>query len=220
MVNRLCLSGPFFISCVVQSRCSGRDLATARGVVDTVHFEAVNKQSELSMNWGEIHRADFEIDVIARSDCGRMLLVEVKKTEKRCHAVAFASVFSYRATSDGMALGFRPEKAETGDRADQRRTPAVLWAGRRTRRNLLFLSWLSGSFLSRIAERQFLASSFQEPPRTTRPDPLARDPEIHSNPFRLKWIGNSYASHNKSENPVFKVSDYIGSGEGRPTPHN
>ena len=53
MVNRLCFSDPFFISCVVQSRCPGRDLTTARGVVDTVHFEVANKQSELSMNWGE-----------------------------------------------------------------------------------------------------------------------------------------------------------------------
>ncbi len=53
MINRLCFSDPFFISCVVKSRFPGRDLTTRQGVIDAVDFEVANKQSELSLNWGE-----------------------------------------------------------------------------------------------------------------------------------------------------------------------
>ena len=53
MINQLCFSDPFFISCVIQSRCPGRDLTTAEGVIETVHFEVTHKKSELSMTWGE-----------------------------------------------------------------------------------------------------------------------------------------------------------------------
>ena len=53
MINRLCFSDPFFISCVVKSLIPDRDLTTAQGVVDTVHFEATDQHSELSLNWGE-----------------------------------------------------------------------------------------------------------------------------------------------------------------------
>jgi len=52
-INRLCLSDPFFISCVIQSGFEGKDLTTPQGVVDTVHHEITDAGSEMSMTWGE-----------------------------------------------------------------------------------------------------------------------------------------------------------------------
>ncbi|MCP4753981.1 MAG: hypothetical protein GY866_24110, partial [Proteobacteria bacterium] len=52
-INRLCLSDPFFISCVVQSGYENRDLTTQSGVVDTVNYEIANPKSEMSMTWRE-----------------------------------------------------------------------------------------------------------------------------------------------------------------------
>ncbi len=52
-INRLCMSDPFFISCVFQSVCEGKNLTTGEGVVNTVHFEITDKKSEMSMTWGE-----------------------------------------------------------------------------------------------------------------------------------------------------------------------
>lgn len=52
-INRLCMSDPFFISCVVQSDFDGKELTTEEGVVDTVHHEITDRLSEMSMTWGE-----------------------------------------------------------------------------------------------------------------------------------------------------------------------
>jgi hypothetical protein len=52
-INRLCMSDPFFISCVIQSEFEGKDLTTEDGVVDTVHHEITDRLSEMSMTWGE-----------------------------------------------------------------------------------------------------------------------------------------------------------------------
>ncbi|MGE0085649.1 MAG: hypothetical protein AB7S75_14665 [Desulfococcaceae bacterium] len=52
-INRLCMSDPFFISCVIQSGFEGKDLTTPQGVVDTVHHEITDAGSEMSMTWGE-----------------------------------------------------------------------------------------------------------------------------------------------------------------------
>ncbi len=52
-INRLCMSDPFFISCVIQSEYQGKDLVTEDGVVDTVHHEITDRLSEMSMTWGE-----------------------------------------------------------------------------------------------------------------------------------------------------------------------
>ncbi|MBF0200133.1 MAG: hypothetical protein HQK66_02265 [Desulfamplus sp.] len=52
-INRLCMSDPFFISCVIQSEYEGKDLTTQHGVVDTVHHEITDRLSEMSMTWGE-----------------------------------------------------------------------------------------------------------------------------------------------------------------------
>ncbi|MBL7065796.1 MAG: hypothetical protein ISS49_16595 [Anaerolineae bacterium] len=68
-INELCMSDPFFISCVMQSNYEGRDpslrlgsvqatgsgrrLTTTEGVVNTVNYEITNRESEMSMTWAE-----------------------------------------------------------------------------------------------------------------------------------------------------------------------
>ena len=56
LVNELCMSDPFFVSCVVQSNFPGRDLTTAEGVADTVDYEITDRRSEMSRTWGEYIR--------------------------------------------------------------------------------------------------------------------------------------------------------------------
>ena len=53
LINELCLSDPFFISCVMLSNYEDRDLTTEEGVVNTVNYEITNRESELSETWRE-----------------------------------------------------------------------------------------------------------------------------------------------------------------------
>ncbi|MDM8552475.1 hypothetical protein QUF72_20480 [Desulfobacterales bacterium HSG2] len=53
MINRLCMSDPFFISCVMQSDYEHRDLTTEEGVAATVNYEVTDRYSEMSRTWGE-----------------------------------------------------------------------------------------------------------------------------------------------------------------------
>jgi hypothetical protein len=53
LINRLCMSDPFFISCVVQSDYEDRDLTTEQGVIDTVNYEITDRDSEMSKTWNE-----------------------------------------------------------------------------------------------------------------------------------------------------------------------
>ncbi len=52
-INRLCMSDPFFISCVIMSDFEGKDLTTPEGVADAVNYEVTDEGSELSMTWEE-----------------------------------------------------------------------------------------------------------------------------------------------------------------------
>ncbi|MCP4353150.1 MAG: hypothetical protein GY795_47470, partial [Desulfobacterales bacterium] len=52
-INRLCMSDPFFISCVIQSEFEGKDLTTPEGVATAADYEITHKGSEMSMTWGE-----------------------------------------------------------------------------------------------------------------------------------------------------------------------
>ena len=52
-INCLCMSDPFFISCVIQSEYEEKDLTTKKGVINTVNYEITDSASELSMTWGE-----------------------------------------------------------------------------------------------------------------------------------------------------------------------
>ena len=53
LINQLCMSDPFFISCVVQSYYEEKALDTTEGVINTVNYEIINYESEMSMTWGE-----------------------------------------------------------------------------------------------------------------------------------------------------------------------
>ncbi|MCP4105986.1 MAG: restriction endonuclease [Desulfobacteraceae bacterium] len=52
-ISRLCMSDPFFISCVIQSDFEGKDLTTPKGVAEAVNYEITDEGSEMSMTWGE-----------------------------------------------------------------------------------------------------------------------------------------------------------------------
>ncbi|MCP4348207.1 MAG: hypothetical protein GY795_22120, partial [Desulfobacterales bacterium] len=52
-ISRLCMSDPFFISCVIRSDFEEKDLTTREGVVHTINYEITDENSELSMTWGE-----------------------------------------------------------------------------------------------------------------------------------------------------------------------
>lgn len=53
LLNQLCMSDPFFISCVIRSNYDERDLTTEDGVVNTVNYEITNRKSEMSLTWEE-----------------------------------------------------------------------------------------------------------------------------------------------------------------------
>ncbi len=59
-INELCLSDPFFISCVIQSNYENKDLQTVQGVIETVNFEISDRNSEMSVTWGEYIQAAVE----------------------------------------------------------------------------------------------------------------------------------------------------------------
>lgn len=52
-INELCLSDPFFISCVIQSEYEDKNLTTSEGVINTVHYEISDRESEMSRTWNE-----------------------------------------------------------------------------------------------------------------------------------------------------------------------
>ena len=52
-INELCLSDPFFVSCVIQSEFEYKDLSNFEGVINTVHYEISDRDSEMSMTWNE-----------------------------------------------------------------------------------------------------------------------------------------------------------------------
>ncbi|CAN2050719.1 ATPase domain protein, prokaryote domain protein [Candidatus Magnetomoraceae bacterium gMMP-1] len=53
LINKLCMSDPFFISCVIQSNYEDRDLTTEKGVLNTVNYEISDRDSEMSETWRE-----------------------------------------------------------------------------------------------------------------------------------------------------------------------
>ncbi|MCP4106912.1 MAG: hypothetical protein GY749_15455 [Desulfobacteraceae bacterium] len=53
LINELCMSDPFFISCVIQSKCGNKNLTTEEGIAETLNYEITNRRSEMSITWGE-----------------------------------------------------------------------------------------------------------------------------------------------------------------------
>ena len=80
MVNQLCRSDPFFISCVIQSDYEGKRLDTLDGVVNTVNYELTNRTSEMSETWGEyIYRNLSRINDLH----GKQILLHLSKHNER-----------------------------------------------------------------------------------------------------------------------------------------
>jgi len=59
-INELCMYDPFFISCVIQSNVENKDLQTVQGVIKTVNYEISDRDSEMSVTWGEYIEAAVE----------------------------------------------------------------------------------------------------------------------------------------------------------------
>jgi len=53
LISQLCMSDPFFISCVMQSNCEDRDLLTEQGVIETFNYEITDRHSRMSKTWNE-----------------------------------------------------------------------------------------------------------------------------------------------------------------------
>jgi hypothetical protein len=79
-INDLCMSDPFFISCVLQSSCPDRDLTITEGVIETVNYEISNRRSELSGSWREY--IDQTVERI-NERYGKSLLLHLSKHNDR-----------------------------------------------------------------------------------------------------------------------------------------
>ncbi|MDM8550175.1 hypothetical protein QUF72_08865, partial [Desulfobacterales bacterium HSG2] len=53
LINQLCMSDPFFIACVIQSRYGERKLDTEKGVIETFNYEITDRRSRMSKTWNE-----------------------------------------------------------------------------------------------------------------------------------------------------------------------
>jgi len=52
-INELCMSDPFFISCVIQNELETQDLTSSAGVIERVNYEISDRRSEMSETWNE-----------------------------------------------------------------------------------------------------------------------------------------------------------------------
>jgi len=52
-INRLCMSDPFFIACVMQSESENRDLSTQEGVIEAYNYEITDRRSMMTKTWHE-----------------------------------------------------------------------------------------------------------------------------------------------------------------------
>ncbi len=53
MINRLCMSDPFFIACVIHSESENRDLSTQEGVIEAYNYEITDRNSMMTKTWHE-----------------------------------------------------------------------------------------------------------------------------------------------------------------------
>jgi len=59
LINRLCYSDAFFISCIIRSSYEEKDLTTRAGVINTVNYELTNREADFANNWDEYFRTTF-----------------------------------------------------------------------------------------------------------------------------------------------------------------
>ncbi|MDJ0842084.1 MAG: hypothetical protein QNK37_36620 [Acidobacteriota bacterium] len=80
LINQLCLSDPYFISCIIRSKCPDRDLTTREGVIRAVDFETTEEDAEMLVGW----RSWFErtIGRVNQRHAKRMLLYLTRQPGK------------------------------------------------------------------------------------------------------------------------------------------
>jgi len=52
-INECCMADPFFIACVIQSKCPSRNLTTSTGVIETINYEVNRCKAEILPTGGE-----------------------------------------------------------------------------------------------------------------------------------------------------------------------
>ncbi len=80
LINQLCQSDPFFISRVLSSQASHKDLTHAKGVSDTVHYELTERKSGFARTWAEY--IDLSLDRINDTHARKILLFLTKHAER------------------------------------------------------------------------------------------------------------------------------------------
>jgi hypothetical protein len=60
LINHLCYSDAFFISCIIRSSYEEKDLTTRSGVINTVNYELTNREADFVNNWDEYFRTTFQ----------------------------------------------------------------------------------------------------------------------------------------------------------------
>jgi hypothetical protein len=53
LINRLCFSDPYFISCIIQNTYKGKKLTAEAGVAETINYEISNRNAGLARTWSE-----------------------------------------------------------------------------------------------------------------------------------------------------------------------
>ncbi|MCP4151387.1 MAG: hypothetical protein GY757_26825 [bacterium] len=59
LINRLCHSDAFFISCIIRSSYKHQDLCSTEGVIDIVNYELTSRHADFGNNWEEYFRTTF-----------------------------------------------------------------------------------------------------------------------------------------------------------------
>jgi len=59
-INDLCMSDPFFISCVIHSKFESKDLTDEGSVIDTVDYEITHREAQMSKTWAEYLHLTFK----------------------------------------------------------------------------------------------------------------------------------------------------------------
>ena len=101
LINQLCMSDPFFISCVIQSDYPDKDLCDQEKILKTINYEITNKYAELSMNWGEY--IEQTVKRINDSHAKHMLLHMSKHNDKE---------FTPRQLKDELGLPLSPNEIQ------------------------------------------------------------------------------------------------------------
>jgi len=59
LINRLCYSDAFFISCIIRSSYEHKDLTSTEGVINTINYELTSRDGDFGNNWEEYFRITF-----------------------------------------------------------------------------------------------------------------------------------------------------------------